>query len=88
MNIEKYFESLDRKIDKLTESLIEIKIEQIEIKLDLKEHIRRTEIAEERLEQIESRVTPLLEKVKFTKWIFSGVCFVSSLVMAYLKYHG
>lgn len=81
-----FFESLDRKIDKLTDALIELKIEQVEIKLDLKDHIRRTEIAEERLDNFEDNIMPLLEKVKFTKWIFSGICFVTTLVLGYLKY--
>lgn len=81
-----FFESLDRKIDKLNENQMKLVIEQIEIKHDLKDHIQRTQYNEERIEFIEDKVKPVLESIRFTKWIFSGVCFVSSLVLAYLKY--
>lgn len=83
-----FFQALDRKVDKLIDTTQEVKIEQVQIKVDLKEHIRRTTIAEARLDSFEKDIRPILEGLKFTKWILTGISFLFGLFMTYLHYHG
>lgn len=80
------YESLDRKLDKISDNQVKMVVEQINIKNDLKNHMARTEANEIRIQFIEDEIKPLLESVRFTKWIFSFVSFASALVLAYLKY--
>ena len=54
--IQKQLESLDAKLDKLSDV-------QVDIRIDLAEHMRRTELAERRLEIVESELRPVVEHV-------------------------
>ena len=46
----------------------------------------RTEANEIRIKFMEDHVQPLLEKIKFTKWIWSIISFLGAGIMAYIHF--
>lgn len=60
---------LHDKVDMIGEKINDIEVVQVRHEENLKEHIRRTDIAEERLEFIENEIKPVLEGVSFLKII-------------------
>lgn len=57
--MEKRFDKIEEKLDLISENISEIKIVQAEQAKDLKYHIKRTDLSEERLEKVEEQVIQL-----------------------------
>lgn len=53
------FDKLEEKLDRISGDLMEIKVVQAEQAKDLKYHIKRTDLSEERIEKVEDKVIQL-----------------------------
>ncbi len=71
---------IDAKIDEIKEKLNDHEIILIKQQANIEEHIRRTDVAEERLENFEKEVKPILEGISGLKTVAKIVSFVSVLV--------
>lgn len=74
------FDKLEHKLDKISEDIAEIKIVQAEQAKDLKYHIRRTDLSEDRLEHIEAKILPILETKHKLDGAFKLIGIVASIV--------
>lgn len=89
---------IDTKIDKLFDLTLLVQSDVNDIKItnavqneQLKEHIRRTEIAENRIDIIDKKLEPLLglQWIKDNmRWIIPSVGFLGAALTAYLRYIG
>lgn len=77
---------LHDKIDEIKDGMKSIEIVQVKQNSALEEHIRRTEIAENRLDVIESEVKPILEGLSFLKIIAKVGASIASLAYGALKF--
>jgi hypothetical protein len=77
---------LHEKVDKISDNIHEIEKVQVKQELGLSEHIRRTEIAEERLDVIEQEVKPILSGLSFLKIIAKFGATFASLAYAAAKF--
>lgn len=77
---------LHTKLDEVKDDIHEIKITQVKHEGNLQEHIRRSEIAEQRLDLIEGEVKPILQGMGFLKTIAKIVTTISSLLYAASKF--
>jgi hypothetical protein len=71
---------IDTKIDEIKEKLNDHEVILIKQQANIEEHIRRTDVAEERLENFEKEVKPILEGISGLKTVAKIVSFVSVLV--------
>lgn len=71
---------IDTKIDEIKEKLNDHEVILIKQQANIEEHIRRTDVAEERLENFEREVKPILEGISGLKTVAKIVSFVSVLV--------
>lgn len=76
---------LHDKVDVITDKINDIEIVQIRHEENLKEHIRRTDLAEERLEFIENEVKPMLEGASFLKTVAKMVAYIGSAIYGVLQ---
>lgn len=72
---------IDTKIDEIKEKLNDHEIILTKQQNNIEEHMRRTDIAEERLENFEKEVKPILEGISGLKTLAKVISFVS--VLAY-----
>lgn len=72
---------IDTKIDEIKEKLNDHEIILNKQQNNIEEHMRRTDIAEERLENFEKEVKPILEGISGLKTLAKVISFVS--VLAY-----
>lgn len=72
---------IDTKIDEIKEKLNDHEIILNKQQNNIEEHMRRTDIAEERLENFEKEVKPILEGISGLKTLAKIISFVS--VLAY-----
>lgn len=47
----------DRRLEKIEDALVEVKLVLVEVRKDLNEHMRRTELLEERVQPLEAHTT-------------------------------
>lgn len=71
---------IDTKIDEIKEKLNDHEIILNKQQNNIEEHMRRTDIAEERLENFEKEVKPILEGISGLKTLAKVISFVSVLV--------
>jgi hypothetical protein len=76
MNNERLFEILD----KISEDVSELKITVAKQEENIKEHIRRTEIAEQNLEIIHNEIRPLKEHVIVINAVLKGIGVISIII--------
>lgn len=79
--MEQRLERLEDKLDKIVEL-------QAEMGASLKEHIRRTEIAEDNIEKLANAMTPIQEHVAFIRGLgklLTGLLAVSGTVVSIIK---
>lgn len=79
MEDDKVHEKLDKIIDQqinLIKEIGELKVEQAEIKVDVKYHIKRTDIAEENIEILRKEVQPLF---KFRDYVMGALKLIGLL---------
>lgn len=67
--MEKRFDKIEEKLDQITTTLADIKVTQAEQAKDLKYHIKRTDLSEERITVVEEKMLSLLS----VKDNFSGI---------------
>lgn len=72
---------IDTKIDEIKEKLNDHEVILTKQQNNIEEHMRRTDIAEERLENFEKEVKPILEGISGLKTLAKIISFVS--VLAY-----
>lgn len=70
----------------VVKSLSDIHLVQQSQEVNLKEHMQRTELNEIKLEKFEKDIKPVLESLRFIKWIFAGLSFLISVLMVYTKF--
>jgi hypothetical protein len=66
--------------DKIIELLMEIKVELGKNTENLKEHMRRTEIAESRLDGVEKSIAPIVGKIAQAEGVLKFIGVVSAVV--------
>lgn len=76
MNNERIFEVLD----KICEDLSELKITVAKQEENLKEHIRRTELAEENLQMLRQEIEPLKQHVTVINGILKIIGIISVII--------
>lgn len=88
--IDELYNNLDNKIDGIREDISEIKVTSAKHELTLQDHIRRTEINEERLSLFEEKALPALESyrfvAKFLKIASSIIIFTFTIFGIYHEY--
>ena len=80
--MEKRFDKLEEKLDRISDDLSEIKVTQAEQAKDLKYHIKRTDISEERLNKVEEEVI----KLATTKHKFDGAFKVIGMIASFAAF--
>lgn len=75
----------DEKIDALIEHAIITNSRLNEYNSQLKEHMKRSEASEQRLELLEDEVKPLLQHFQGIKWMFSALVALTA-VLKFLEY--
>ena len=81
--LETKFDKLEEKVDTIRESLHSVEKVSVKQEENLKEHMRRTDIAELRIATFEEQVKPLLaslNSMKMLTTIISGIILVLTLV--------
>ena len=74
---------LHDKVDQIQSNIKDIEVVQIKHEANLGEHMRRTDLAEERMELIEIEVKPILQGLSFLKVVAKfGATLVSILYAA------
>lgn len=58
---------MEEKLDKIAESLTEMRVDIAEIRKDLNYHIRRTDLAEQQIEKLANEIKPIQEHVAFIR---------------------
>jgi hypothetical protein len=79
MSTEKRFDKLEEKLDKISDDLAEIKVVQAEQAKDLKYHIKRTDLAEERISTVEEKIFPLIEQKNRLDGAFKVIGIIASI---------
>lgn len=77
-------EEIKQKIDKIQEDIVDIKITLERNTVSLEEHIKRTALAEERVEQTRKELEPVKDHVKFVNWTLKIIA-VSGTILISLK---
>ena len=77
---------LHTKVDKISEGLNDIEKVQVKHEANLVEHLRRSEIAEIRLDLIDKEVKPILQGLSFLKIIAKFGATFASLAYAAAKF--
>ena len=72
-------------MDDIREKLGEIRESQVRMEGDIKYHIKRTNLLEERLER---ELTPTYKAYVGAKWSVAAVIILGSIVSAILKFRG
>jgi hypothetical protein len=87
--VKKVFDNHEKILDKL--DLLHDKIHgiekvQIRQEADLREHMSRTAMNEERIEHFEEEIRPLLESLRASKMVFSFLAFVVSAIALAIRF--
>jgi chromosome segregation ATPase len=72
----------------MEQKLNEIKEDITEIKLDLKEHMYRTELNEQMLEEFKSKITPLEKAYIGIKWTMGTLIAVGTIAVMFVRIKG
>ncbi len=86
--LDKLEEKIDLKFDKVIEDVNHIKIEQSEIKADVKYHIKRTDIAEENIQLVRKELEPIKKHVSMVNGalkLIGLVGVIATIVMAIVE---
>ncbi len=83
--IDKMADRLDSKLDKIHDRLNNIEIATVQNTSSLTEHMRRTDIAEERLEVLESEIKPVLDGMSFLKIIAKIGTYIGGIIYGIIK---
>lgn len=80
------------KLDKMNDVMTQIQVSQARMEINVSEHIRRTEIAEEHIDLIRKELEPVKEHVsqvravvKFSMWIGGAIGTLLAAAIAYFK---
>lgn len=71
---------LHDKVDTIRDKISDIEIVQVKHEANLQEHMKRSDMAEERIEFIESEVKPLLQGLSFLKIIAKVATTIGSII--------
>lgn len=77
-DLKRLVEKMNDKLDQVNTDIGAIKVVQVEQAADLKHHIYRTDLAEARLELLQSQVTPLSKLHERAKGVFQVLGAVGS----------
>jgi hypothetical protein len=77
-DLRRILERLEQNLDDVKSDLGEIKVVQAEQAADLKHHIFRTDLAEARIEMLQSEINPLSKAYERCKGVFIAVGIISS----------
>lgn len=87
MSDELDLQNIHNKLDKMTDVLTDVRISQARMEIDISNHIRRTEIAEESIVLLREELVPIKKHVQITDYIWKSVVALSS-VLVFLKKMG
>lgn len=82
MEVMKKLDKLDNKLDQIEERLSSIDVTLVGQAADLKYHIKRTTLAEERMEHIETQLEPIKKHVAVINGVFKFIGFTVSVLGA------
>jgi hypothetical protein len=71
--------AIGTKLDDINKNLTDLQVVSAKQEVNLSEHMRRTEIAEERQDLLESEIKPILQGMNFLKKITKLVAFLGAL---------
>lgn len=77
---------MDNRLNRLEEKLDRVLEVQSEMKADVQEHIRRTEIAESNIEKISENIRPIQEHVAFIRISGRLLAIISTLAAIYAAF--
>lgn len=84
------YNNLDAKVDSIREDISEIKITSAKQEVNLKNHMRRTELNEESLRLFEKKVLPALQSYSFIATVIKTgskvIIFVATLAGIWYEY--
>lgn len=67
-------------LDKISEDISELKVTSAKQEENIKEHIRRTELAEENLHMLRQEIEPLKQHVVLVNGVLKGIGVVSVII--------
>lgn len=70
----------DQKIDKILEEITEIKITMAKNTSSLEDHMRRTELNEQRLEKFEEKLVPVITHVEKITFAWKVIATIGTLI--------
>lgn len=82
MEVMKKLDKLEQKLDQIDDRLSNIDVTLASQAIDLKHHIRRTDLAEERMEHIETQLEPIKKHVAMINGAFKFIGFTVSALGA------
>ena len=74
-----------KKLDSISDKLCDIEVTQGKHEVNLQEHMRRSQLAEDRMELIESEIKPLLQGLTFLKVAAKIGGFLGTLVYSFIR---
>jgi len=77
---------LHDKVDAIKDKINDVEIVQVKHEANLLEHMKRTELAEQRVEMIEVEVKPILQGLSFLKLVAKIGATISSMLYAASKF--
>ncbi len=77
---------LHDKVDSIKNKITDIEIVQVKHEANLQEHLRRSELAETRMELIEDEVKPILQGLSFLKVLAKIGTTIGSILYAASKF--
>lgn len=77
---------LHDKVDSIREKISDIEIVQVKHEANLLEHMKRTDLAEQRVEMIEVEVKPMLQGLSFLKMIAKIATTLGSIIYGVSKF--
>jgi hypothetical protein len=77
---------LHDKVDSIKDKISDIEIVQVKHEANLLEHMKRTELAEQRVEMIEVEVKPILQGLSFLKVVGKIGAALTSALYAFSKF--
>jgi hypothetical protein len=74
-------DKLDAKLDKITDSILDIRDTQVRMEADLKYHIKRTDLLELHVEKLEDKIERSVQSMSFKEKLQIGA-FIAAIVSA------
>lgn len=78
---------INEKLDRISEDMVEMKISQVRMEADVKEHMKRTEMAEENIQILRKEFQPIKRRDELVN-LSAKIISVCAAILIFLKEMG